>query len=65
MNHGTESNRKRWEQLTPEQKAAVERIRTRHRTPEYRAEEERIRDLVRREFPPLAVDGSVEADSKS
>ena len=57
MNHGTESNRKRWEQLTAEQKAAVERIRAEHRTPEYRAEEKQIRDLVREEFPPLVADG--------
>jgi ribosome-binding protein aMBF1 (putative translation factor) len=57
MNHGTESNRKRWEQLTPEQKASIERIRAEHRTPEYRAEEKRVRDLVREEFLPLVADG--------
>jgi ribosome-binding protein aMBF1 (putative translation factor) len=56
MNFGTERNRKRWEAMTDEQKAAVERIRARHATPEYRAEEERIREAVRAEFPPRRVE---------
>jgi DNA-binding XRE family transcriptional regulator len=42
--------------LTEEQRAAIERIRARHRTPEYRAEEQRVRELVRRDFPPATPD---------
>jgi ribosome-binding protein aMBF1 (putative translation factor) len=57
MNHGTERNRRRWEKLTPEQRAAVERIRSKHLATEYRTEEERIRELARQEFPPLVADG--------
>jgi ribosome-binding protein aMBF1 (putative translation factor) len=56
MNFETELNRKAWERLTPEQKAAVEAIRAEHATPEYRAEEARIREEVRKEFPPLTAD---------
>jgi len=61
MEHGTERNRKRWEALTPEQKAAVERIRTKHQTPEYRAEEEVVREAVRLEFPPAHADAGLSA----
>jgi ribosome-binding protein aMBF1 (putative translation factor) len=56
MNFGTERNRRAWERLTPEQKAAVEAIRAEHATPEYRAEEARIQEEVRKEFPPLQAD---------
>ena len=41
MNHGTERNRKRWEAMTPDQRAAVEKVRAGHATPEYREQEER------------------------
>ena len=52
MNFGSERNRQAWEKLTPEQQAAVMRIKERHTTPEYRAEEARIREEVRKEIPP-------------
>lgn len=56
MNHGTERNRKRWESMTPEQRAAVERIRAGHQTPESRERVERERVAVRAEFPPVTAD---------
>jgi ribosome-binding protein aMBF1 (putative translation factor) len=59
MNHETERNRKRWEALAPEQQAAVEAIRARHRTPEYRDQEERDREAVRLEFPPARVENDL------
>ena len=52
MNHGTGRNRKRWDAMTPEQRAAVESIRAGHSTPEYREQEERDRAAIRAEFPP-------------
>lgn len=55
MNHGTERNRKRWEAMTPEQRAAVEALRARHSTPEHREQEERVREAVRQEFPPRST----------
>ena len=48
--------RLRYEDLTPAQRAAVDRVRAERRTPEYRAEEDRVRAAVRAEFPPLAID---------
>jgi DNA-binding Xre family transcriptional regulator len=56
MNHGTERNRKRWEALTPEQRAAVERRRALNATPEYREQEEHVRAEIRSEFPPAVPD---------
>jgi ribosome-binding protein aMBF1 (putative translation factor) len=61
MNHGTERNRKCWEAMTPEQRAAVETIRTKHRTPGYREQEERDREAIRAEFPPRLVDEDLKA----
>jgi ribosome-binding protein aMBF1 (putative translation factor) len=61
MNHGTESNRKRWEALTPEQRAAVETIRAKHETLEYREQEEKDRDAIRAEFPPRVIDEELKA----
>jgi hypothetical protein len=61
MNFGTERNRKAWEAMTPEQRAAVERIREKHRTPEYRCEEAVVRELVRQEVPPLHADAALMA----
>jgi transcriptional regulator with XRE-family HTH domain len=46
---------------TEEQRAAIERIRARHRTPEYRAEEQRVRELARRDFPPATPDPELAA----
>lgn len=43
---------KRYEDMTPQERAAVDAIRARWKTPEARAEEERVRDLVMAEFPP-------------
>jgi transcriptional regulator with XRE-family HTH domain len=48
-------------ELTEEQRAAIERIRARHRTPEYRAEERRVRELARRDFPPATPDPELAA----
>jgi hypothetical protein len=44
------------DEMTPEQRAAVERIRATHRTPEYRAEAHRVRVAVMEEFPPAHPD---------
>ena len=52
MNHGTERNRRRWEAMTPEQRAAVERVRASHLTPEYRENEARTRQAIQSEFLP-------------
>lgn len=43
---------KRYEELTPEQRARVDAIRARRRTTEARAEEEQVRERVMEEFPP-------------
>jgi ribosome-binding protein aMBF1 (putative translation factor) len=56
MNHGTERNRKRWDAMTPKQRAAVERIRAAHQAPESRELEERDRTAIRDEFPPATPD---------
>lgn len=61
MDHGTERNRRRWEAMTPEQRAAVEAIRAGHRTPEYREQEERGRESIETEFPPRRVDEELAA----
>ena len=45
--------------LTPEQRAALEEVRERHRTPAARAEAARVREAVQREFPPLAADDAL------
>jgi transcriptional regulator with XRE-family HTH domain len=56
-----ERSRSRLENLTEEQRAAVERIRARHRTPEYRAEEQRVRELARQDFLPAIPDPELAA----
>jgi ribosome-binding protein aMBF1 (putative translation factor) len=61
MNHGTERNRKRWDAMTPEQRAAVEVIRASHRTPEFREREEAVRQAARFEFPPRGADEELTA----
>jgi hypothetical protein len=43
MDHGTDRNRKRWESMTPEQRAAVESIRARRQAAEYREREAKSR----------------------
>jgi ribosome-binding protein aMBF1 (putative translation factor) len=48
-------------ELTPEQRAALEEVRARHRTPEARAEDARVREAVQQEFPPLEADESLRA----
>ena len=55
----TDRSRKPLDNLTEEQRAAVERVRARHRTPEYREEEQRVRELVRRDFPPATPDADL------
>ena len=56
INFGTERNRRRYEALSPEGKAAIARMRAANRTPEARAEEQRIRELAEQEFPPAVAD---------
>jgi transcriptional regulator with XRE-family HTH domain len=56
-----ERSRNGQKNLTEEQRAAIGRIRARHRTPEYRAEEQRVRELVRRDFPPATPDPELAA----
>jgi ribosome-binding protein aMBF1 (putative translation factor) len=55
MNHGTERNRKRWEAMTTEQRAAVESVGAKHSRSESREKEEQDRAAVRIEFPPREV----------
>lgn len=43
---------RRYGDLTPEQKQAVDAFAAANRTPEARAEEDRVRKLVEEEFPP-------------
>src|SRR5947207_1327521 len=52
---------RRFDELTPEQKAKVEAFRARCRTPEGRAELEEVRAVVRAEFPPLQLDDETRA----
>jgi DNA-binding XRE family transcriptional regulator len=49
------------EQLTAEQRAAVERVRAKHRSPAYRAEAQRVRAAVMEEFPPTMPDRDTRA----
>jgi ribosome-binding protein aMBF1 (putative translation factor) len=56
MEHGSERNRRRWEAMTAEQRAAVDAIRAKHRSPAYREQEERDREAIREEFPPRTAD---------
>ncbi|MBX6313435.1 MAG: helix-turn-helix transcriptional regulator [Isosphaeraceae bacterium] len=46
---------KRYEELTPAERAKVEAFRARHRTPEACTEERRGREAVYREFPPAGA----------
>lgn len=52
------SRRKRIEELTPEQRAAVDAVRARHSTPEARDALDAVRDAVQQEFPPAVADDS-------
>lgn len=52
----TERQSRSYRAMSPEQRAAVDRIRARHATPEHRAEEERTRAAVEAEFPPFVPD---------
>lgn len=56
INFGSDRNRARFERLTPEQRAALLRIREENRTPEQRAEDRRAREAAEKEFPPLVAD---------
>lgn len=55
----TKRNREALARMTPEQQAAVEAIRAKHRTPEFREEEATVRELARKEFPPLEADETI------
>lgn len=48
---------KTFDQLTLEQRIAVEAIRARRHTPEADAERERFREEIHQEFPPASPDG--------
>jgi ribosome-binding protein aMBF1 (putative translation factor) len=65
MNFGDERNRKLWEALTPEHRAAVEagieRRRAERQTPEYQEQLARDIEAIRREFPPRKADGELAA----
>jgi hypothetical protein len=37
---------------TPEETAALEKIREKYRTPEQRSKHERVREIIKTEFPP-------------
>jgi ribosome-binding protein aMBF1 (putative translation factor) len=52
----TSRRRHRGADLTPEQRAALEEVRARHRTPGARAEAARVREAARKDFPPLTAD---------
>ncbi len=52
---------KRYEDMTPKERAAVDAVRARRRTPEARAEQNRVRELVRAEFPPARPSPEVAA----
>jgi ribosome-binding protein aMBF1 (putative translation factor) len=56
-----ERGTRRFDELTPGEKAKVEAYRAQRRTPEARAEEERVRAAVREEFPPLQLDDDTRA----
>jgi DNA-binding XRE family transcriptional regulator len=47
--------------MTPEQRAAVEAIRARHRTPEAQADHERIAAETRQAHPPIETDDTLAA----
>jgi ribosome-binding protein aMBF1 (putative translation factor) len=61
MKHGTERNRRRWEAMTSEQRAAVETIREKHATLQFRADEEKARKAILAEFPPRSIDPDLTA----
>ena len=47
------------DEMTPEQRAAVEAIRARRHTPDADAERERFREEIREEIPPASPDESL------
>lgn len=55
----TKRNREALAKMTPEQRAAIEVIKAKHKTPEYRVEETLIREKVRKEFPPIETDETI------
>lgn len=57
----TERQRLAYERMTPDQRAAVDRIRASFQTPEFRDEVDRIREEVMREFPPKVEPEAAEA----
>ena len=57
----TERRMRRFDELTPGEKAKVEASRARRRTPEAQAEEERVRAAIREELPPLQLDDDTRA----
>ncbi len=57
----TERQKQAYERMTPEQRAAVDRIRVKHSTPGYRAEEAEVRERVMEEIPPRTTPSAIEA----
>jgi ribosome-binding protein aMBF1 (putative translation factor) len=53
------SHSKPLDEMTPEQRAAIDAIRARRHTPEADADRERFREEVRKEFPPASPDESL------
>ncbi len=47
------------DEMTPDQRAAVEAIRARRHTPELDAERDRVIEEIRKEFPPASPDESL------
>ena len=49
------------ERMSPEQRAAVDRIRVEHASPGYRAEDARVRERVMEETPPRTTPSAIKA----
>ena len=60
----TERQARSYQSMTPEQRAAVDRIQARHATPEHRHEEDRVRKAVEAEFPPVVIEPGAEPVSE-
>ena len=57
----TERQKQAYEQMTSEQRAAVDRIRAKHASPEYLVQVARVRDQVLEEIPPKTTSSAIEA----
>ena len=57
----SERQKQAYERMSPEQRAAVDRIRVKHASPGYRAEEAWVRERVMEEIPPRTTPSAIEA----